>query len=177
MDYNVEVFSRQYPVVVFFVQRLAYFRGLKAAWDGITDHKEFWASTVDGHLKLATVAWCNVFGAYKEETHWTKIPSSTIDKQARQDFCHKVLSKTGLTQEQWKTYHQEMLDFRNRYVAHLDVRVPFNDPVPLFDHALQVAYAYEEWARELTKSVIWNQPTLSSLYEQCESEASSIMSQ
>jgi hypothetical protein len=70
-----------------------------------------------------------------------------------------------------------MLDFRNEYVAHFDVRVPFNDPVPLFDHGLQVAYAYEEWARELTESVIWNQPTLSSQYEQWKAETYSIHKQ
>jgi hypothetical protein len=105
MDYSLEVFSRQYPVV-FFVQHLAYFRGLKAAWDGITDHKEFWASTLNGHLKLSTVAWCNVFGTYKEEMHWTKIP---IDKQARQDFHHKVLFRTGLTQEH-RPYPRAMED-------------------------------------------------------------------
>jgi hypothetical protein len=30
MKYNVEVFNHQYPVVVAFVQRLAYSRGLTA---------------------------------------------------------------------------------------------------------------------------------------------------
>ena len=66
MHCNNELFSRQYPAVVCFAQHLAYCRGVKAAWSGITDHQEFWASTVDGHLKLATVAWCKVFGSCKE---------------------------------------------------------------------------------------------------------------
>ena len=175
MNYNEAVFCHQYPVVVFFAQHLAYYRGLKAAWDGITEHKEFWASTVSGHLKLATTAWCNVFGSRKSDMHWTKTPTGNIPKPAREDFTHKVLSKTGFTQEQWETYHKGMLAFRDKYVAHMDLHNPFNEPVPPFDPALQVAYAYEEWVRELTKAVIWGQPTLSSLYEQCEREASSVV--
>jgi hypothetical protein len=53
-----------------------------------------------------------------------------------------------------------MLAFRDKYVAHLDLNNRFNEPVPFFDPALQVAYAYEDWARELTKEVIWNQPCI-----------------
>jgi len=30
MEYNKEMFCRQYPVVVFFVQHIAYYRGLQA---------------------------------------------------------------------------------------------------------------------------------------------------
>ncbi len=175
MEYNVEVFSRQYLVVVFFVQHLAYYRGLKAAWASLTDHREFWASTVDGHLKLATVAWCNVFGSRKEDMHWTKTPTGNSVQQASQDFRHRLLSKIGFTQEQWETYHKEMLAFRDKYVAHLDLCNPFNEPVPSFDPALQVAYAYQEWARELIKPVLLNQLTLVSQYEEWEAEASSIV--
>jgi len=169
------VFSRQYPVVVFFVQHIAYYRSLGAIYDDATDHRDFWRSTCDAHLKLATVAWCNVFGSQKEDLHWTKTPTDNITKQANQDFRHKVLSETGFTQEQWKTYHKEMLFFRNKYVAHFDLRNPFNQAVPRFDLALQVAYAYQEWARELIRPVLLNQPTLRSQYEQWEAEACSIV--
>lgn len=173
MDYNEEVFSRQYPVVVFFVQHLAYYKGLWAIYDDIRDDRDFWRSTCDAHLKLATVAWCNVFGSHKEDMHWTKTP--TDNTQASQDFRHRVLSETRFTQGQWETYHKEMLDFRDKYVAHLDLRSPFNGSVPHFDPALQVVYAYQEWARELIRPVLLNQPTLRSQYEQWEAEACSIV--
>jgi len=173
MGYDEEVFSRQYPVVVFFVQHLAYYKGLWAIYDDITDHRDFWRSTCDAHLKLATVAWCNVFGSNKEDIHWTKTP--TDNTHARQDFRQRVLSETGFTQGQWATYHKEMLEFRGKYVAHLDLRGPFNGPVPYFDPALQVAYAYQEWVRELMRPALLNQRTLRSQYEQWEAEACSIV--
>jgi len=177
MQYNVEVFNHQYSVVVAFVQRLAYYRGLTAVWNGQTTPSEFWAATVDDYLKLATVAWCNVFGSRKEALHWTQTPTCDILQQASQDFHHRLLSKTGFTQQQWETYHKEMRAFRDKYVAHFDLANRFTDPVPYFDPALQVAYAYQEWSRELIKPVLLNQPTLSSLYEQCKAKASTIIIQ
>jgi hypothetical protein len=176
MAYTQELFSRQYPVVVFFVQHLAYFRAVTAAWTGIKDHKEFWASTVDGHLKLATVAWCKVFGSRKEDTHWARTPAGNIPKPAKDDFRQRVCSTTGFTPEQWETSHTRMLAFRDKYVAHLDIGNPLADPVPEFDAALQIAYAYQEWVGELINPHILNQPTLSSIFEQCNAEASSILS-
>ena len=169
------VFERQYPVVVRFVQHLAYNRGLNSAWDRIKDPSPFWASTTDGHLKLATIVWCNVFSSYKGDLHWTKTPAGNTVEQAREGFRFRVLSKTGFPQERWEDYHKKMLSMRDKYVAHLDVKDPMTTAVPLFDTALQVAYAYDEWVRDLTEPVIWEQPTLISKYEQFKAEASSIV--
>jgi len=174
MEYRVEVFNHQYPVVVAFVQHLGYSRGLTAVR---TDASGFWAATAPGHLKLATVAWCIVFGSREEDLHWTKTPSCATLQLASQDFRQRLLSKTGLTKEQWETYHGHMRAFRDKYVAHFDFSNQFTDPVPSFDPALQVACAYQEWARELIKPVLLNQQTLSSLYEQWKTEASSVVTQ
>src|SRR5437660_12024886 len=98
MDYNKKLFSRQYPIVAFFVRHLAYARGLKAAMDNLTDHREFWESTVSAYLELATVAWCKVFGSNNEQTHWKKTLTDNIEKQTREeeqaceDFHRRILS-------------------------------------------------------------------------------------
>jgi hypothetical protein len=173
MHYNEGLFERQYPIVVFFVQHLAYYKGVRATWDDIAECRDFWRSTCDAHLELAAVAWCKVFGSYGEDTHWTKTPIGNAAEQATENFRCKILSETGFTQQQWETYHKEMLEFRHKYVAHVVVNKPFNEPVPRFEPALQVAYAYQEWARELVRPVLLNQPTLRSQYEQWEAEARS----
>ena len=176
MEYNQELFSRQYPIVVFFVQHLAYYKGLLAAWSGIKDHKEFWASAVDGHVKWATVAWCKVCGSRKEDIHWAKTPTGTIPKPAKDDFRQRVFSKTGFAPEQWESYHTRMLAFRDKYVAHLDIGNPIAEPVPEFDPALQVAYAYGEWVRALTAPAMWNEPPLSARYDEWRAEVSAVVS-
>src|SRR5215472_17180836 len=100
MKYNTAMLDHQYKAVLFFVQHLAYYRILTADYGGIADHREFWRSTCDAHLKLATVAWCNVFGTYSEELHWMKLPAAGVAQQAQQDFRRRILLKTGLTTDQ-----------------------------------------------------------------------------
>jgi len=169
------MFSRQYPVVVFFVRHIAYYRGLHARFDEITAPRDFWRATCDAHLKLAAVSWCNVFGSHKEDLHWTKTPAVEIAEQAAQEFRQRIFSHTGLTHEAWEAYHQGMLAFRNKYVAHLDLGAPFNQQVPSFDPAIQAAYAYQKWARDLIRPVLLNQPELTAEYAKWETEACSVI--
>jgi hypothetical protein len=173
------VLDHQYKAVLFFVQHLAYYRVLTDAYGSIADHREFWRSTCDAHLKLAATAWCNVFGTYGEQLHWTKVPDDSIAQQAQQDFRDRILSGTGLPPDQWKTYHDEVVDFRNRFVAHNNA---FGEPVPVFDIALQVACLYQQWVKELIKASVnkftpvqWLDPAFISRYEEWSAEALSIM--
>ena len=111
-----------------------------------------------------------------EHLHWKKAPTGDNAEMAKQDFCDRLLLKTGFTPEQWDTYHDEMLAFRNKYVVHFDLIERFNAPVPCFEPALKVAYAYQEWVRDLLKAVWRVHPTLSPLYyEQCRAEAFSVI--
>src|SRR5882724_3581400 len=148
------MFARQYPVVVFFVQHIAYYRGLHAKFDEVAAHRDFWRSTCDAQLKLATVSSCNVFGSHGEDLHWSRTPVAEAANHAAQGFRQRILAHTGFTAETWQAYHQSMLDFRNTYVAHLDLHTPFFQPVPSFDPAIQTAFVYQEWVRELVRPVL-----------------------
>jgi hypothetical protein len=180
MEYNDEVFKSQYGTVLFFVQRLAYRRGTFEPLQSLTNHRygEYWVSVCDDHLRLATIAWCQVFGAYKEDLHWTKTPKGNDAEIAKQEFRDrrdKQLLKTGFAPEQWETYHEKMLDFRNKFVAHLDISERFNASIPVFDVALQVAFAYEEWVREVIKPDPFLQSMLDARYEQWRQAALSVV--
>jgi hypothetical protein len=181
MKYNFEVLSRQYAVVALFVRHLAYARGLKDATANLTDRREFWESTASAYLELATMTWCKVFGSDKEEAHWKKALADDAGEQALEEFRSIVLSKASLSSEQWAAYRKNMLSLRDKFVAHLDLRKPFNEPTPIFDSALQVAYAYQEWVKWLIRAasdksmpVIWEDPAFISQYEQWKAEAFSI---
>lgn len=183
MKYNFEVLSRQYAVVALFVRHLAYARGLKAATENLKDHGEFWGSTASAHLELAVVEWCKVFGSDGEKTHWKNIFAEGAEEQAIEEFRRRILSKTSLAEKQWKAYHKTMLGLRNKFVAHLDLSMPFNEPTPIFDTALRVACAYQEWVKWLIRAsvgrftpVIWEDPAFISRYEEWKAEASSIVS-
>jgi len=69
-----------------------------------------------------------------------------------------------------------LLDFRNKCVAHFDLPQEFSRPIPRFEPALHVAYAYHEWVRVLIKGMWRIDHTLSPLYyEQCKAEAISVI--
>jgi hypothetical protein len=175
LRYDAAMFARQYPVVVFFIQHIAYYRGLHSKFGEVAAHREFWRSTCDAHLKLAAVSWCNVFGSDSEDLHWKKTAAAEVADQAAQDFRQRMSAHTGFTSDTWQAYHKSMLDFRNKYVAHLDILTPFFQPVPNFDPAIQTAFAYQEWVRELTRPVLRNQPALRTQYAEWEREACSVL--
>lgn len=175
MDYKEEVFNRQYPVVVFFVQHLAYHRALKDVWDAITHHYEFWAATGTAHLKIAVEEWCKVFGSYGEPTHWKHTLLGDIEKQASEDLRQRIYIKTGKDESHWNCYQRKMVAFRNKVVAHYDLHAPFKGDTPSFQPALLAAYAYHEWAEVLVRPRDLNQPPLNIRYEQCMAEAYSMV--
>ncbi len=72
MAFDPEVFVNQYLAVESFVQYLAYYRGVSNKMDSLTHSRAFWESVRNGHLKLATIAWCRVFGANREHLHWKR---------------------------------------------------------------------------------------------------------
>jgi hypothetical protein len=87
------------------------------------------------------------------------------------------LLETGLSQAQWENYHTEMLDFRNKFVLHVDLSKPFKGSVPHFDRTLQVVYVYQEWVREVIKPIAMGQPTLRWEYELLKAHTFSVLSQ
>jgi len=183
MEYNFEVLGQQYAIVASFVQHLAYARGIRAARVPLTEHREFWESTASAHLGQATGEWCKVFGSYGEKTHWKKLVAAA-GEQAFEEFRRRILSQTGFTAPHWEDYHNKMLSLRNTFVAHRDLRKPFSEPIPIFDAALQVAYAYQEWVEwllmkalpEMSLPETWSKPPyiFISQYETWKAEAFSI---
>src|SRR5439155_9732622 len=61
----------------------------------------------------------------------------------------------GLPQEHARLPQQVCGASRHSYAFLL---TPFFKPVPNFDPAIQTAFAYQEWVRELTRPVLLNQP-------------------
>lgn len=103
-----------------------------------------------------------VFGNYdSNKTHWYKLavgPSSALRMSFRQGICEHL----GISEAELEHYWNEMVTFRDQYVAHRD---PTNlSPVPLFDRALEVAFFYDSWVRRLIASDILDTRPLREVY-------------
>lgn len=133
-----------------------YYRELHRAQTNLKS--PFWLFTTDAHLLQATNYWCMVFGAQgSNPTHWKHLAIRKEDqKELREGFKQAVLGATAFTEAEWQEYWAAMVEFRNKYVVH---RENFTKPVPDFDKALKVAYAYDGWIREIFGGH-WSEPRL-----------------
>jgi hypothetical protein len=88
-----------------------------------------------------------------------------------------ILDRTGFTIEKWEAYHTRMIEARGKHFTHLDLSKPITGKVPSFKPALEVAYAYEEWIKELMRPALTSPCTLSREYEMWKAEATEMVSQ
>src|SRR5579872_1185766 len=135
MQYDVKVFSNQYPSVHSFALHLICFRVLKEQCQTYgLEHDPFWVMTINAHVLRAAILWCNVFGSYEtSDLHWKKL-SIQNSANVETSFREGVLKATKLDWAAWNVYWREFTDFRNQYAAHGDL--DFRGKVPNFDIAL-----------------------------------------
>ena len=158
MRYNAEVFTKQFPRVKTFVYHLTYYRELSRSYSTLQLKSVFWTCTIDAHLLQATIQWCMVFGSHGcNPIHWKRL-SQSKSKALEDNFRQGLLPHIGMTATQWQEYWKEMNDFRNKYAAHRELI--YNDPVPDFTVALQVAYYYDKWIRRIIAPDIFEEPPL-----------------
>jgi len=164
MQYNVEVFENQYPIVKQFVYHLVCYRQLYEAYNAIELQSVFWIRTIDAHILQAVIQWCMVFGSDgNNPIHWKKL--CIVDQESfEQTFRNGLYQSTDLTPETWKSYGEQMRGFRGRYAAHRELTIDY--PVPLMDTALKVSFFYDKWIREVISPDVFDEPHLEdSMYE------------
>ena len=149
MEINNKVFCNQWPIVLKFVQSYTYY---KVLYQHCKDNKlesAFWAKAIDSLLEMAAIEWCKIFGSHgnSNQLHWKKTTDDLSDDDI-QAFQQMIYDHTDFSKSEWEEYNLQMRTFRDQYVAHLDVSESLPTP-PFFIHALQVAYAYDKWIRDL----------------------------
>ena len=103
----------------------------------------FWTATANGHLDIAVIEWCKLFGVNDNATHWKK---NVDDKKA---FRKELLAYLKKSRKEWDAYWASVVDYRNKEVAHFD---PGFSPrqVPWLDtayEAMKFAYEYFQYPK------------------------------
>lgn len=154
---NQALMLEQFPLVKWFIFHLIFYRTLHPFSKKL--NSTFWVFSIDSHLAQATIYWNMVFGAETNNpTHWKWLVDDESERVDLGDtFTKSVLQKTGWkNKDEWTAYWTDMVSFRNNYVVHRD---KFKGKVPSFDKALEVAFAYDEWIRDLFPGA-WGEPPL-----------------
>lgn len=95
----------------------------------------------------AIMSWNSIFGTNSQKAHWKKfierlpVPSGSKLKPFSPAL---MLVNLEISEEKWKSYHQEMVNARNNWLAHFDQDVPLK-PFPNLGWALRSCYVYRYW--------------------------------
>ena len=123
-----------------FARQLSYHRALH-------DFKEarklnFWIYMYNNAMNLAVLDWFHLFGYHDDDLHWKRVVSDT------DCFRDELLLCLGITQKEWEEYRKTIKTYRDKDVAHIEVRPVSN--VPEMTVALKAAdFYYKEVLREL----------------------------
>jgi len=118
---------------------------LSRAIEAIPDHPYALTVAQRAAFDTAVISWCILFGsdrAEQQQIHWKNM--FAID-----EFRERLLQSVGMSLENWRTYRQGLVDYRNELAAHRDLnpRTRFH---PNFDTALRAADSYYARLREKT---------------------------
>lgn len=153
-EVNSDVFGEQLPQVRCFVQYLTYHRCMSR----LTKKPELLTEASNAFLKIACIAWCNVFGSRKSCLHWSKTIRN-MAKEVEQDLKNRIYRSTGLDENEYQEYQCSIKEMRDKYVAHIDLN--WQGPIQYFDNALVVAKEYEQWVMGLPLNEGFSCPVLS----------------
>lgn len=160
MQYSRDVFAQVLPLVDCFVKHLLCHRQVAARVKEANPQCALWQLTADAHIQQAAIYWCMVFGAWSNATHWRNLSASDTDT-LQQSFWGGLLKQLGLTLPAWEAYQKEVKAFRDNYAAHREGS--FQSAVPNFDLALEVAFFFDSWVRDVIAPDILEEAPLRSL--------------
>jgi len=124
-----------------FARQLSYHRALNDYRDGFK--LNFWISVFNNSIDLAVLDWFHLFGYHNDDLHWKQVVADT------DSFRHQLFCYVNKTENEWKSYREEIKIYRDKDVAHIEVR-PISQ-VPEMSIALKaVAYYYEYAYQDLT---------------------------
>ena len=94
----------------------------------------FWKSVYNNAIDLAVLDWLHLFGSHSDDLHWKKV---VTDRRA---FRDGLLNHLRIDEIEWRAYRETVKNYRDKDVAHVEVRTEGN--VPHMSTALEAASYY-----------------------------------
>ncbi len=104
------------------VRQLSYHRAIHDQKNHSNFNLNFWICTYNNTIDMAVLDWGHLFGNEKDDLHWKNVVKN-ID-----EFRTKLLSEVELSLEKWVAYWKAIKTYRDKDVAHIEVRPISNIP-------------------------------------------------
>src|ERR1035437_6938167 len=96
------------------LRNLAFYRAGRLG-SSLTFQGQFWINVNGNFLDISVLEWCKIFGDSRGKHYWRKVIS---DHAA---FLNGLLQALGMTENELNAYVNEMREYRDKFVAHLDL--------------------------------------------------------
>jgi hypothetical protein len=95
------------------IRQLSFHRAL----EGNRSFKQnFWIYMYNNAIDLAVLDWFHLFGYHNDDLHWKQIVED-VDL-----FRQGLMQSVGMTIDEWQKYRETIKDYRDKDVAHIEVR-------------------------------------------------------
>ncbi len=135
MEQREIILRRVASTCIDFAGQLSYHRSLTKCRGKF--RLTFWTSIFNNTIDFAVLDWLHLFGSHSDDLHWKRIVGNT------KTFRDGLLEHLGLDENEWEAYRQTVKEYRDKDVAHIEVRPVGN--VPRMNTALEAAdYSHEQ---------------------------------
>jgi hypothetical protein len=133
-----------------FARNLSFHRAL-GEYVKDSEKLNFWIHMYNNAIELAILDWFHLFGNHKDNLHWNRVVPDPMG------FKRQLLQTIHMTEQEWSTYHKEIKSYRDKDIAHIEVRL--RSQVPDMTEALRAAACYYAVVLdELQKYAIYDYP-------------------
>jgi hypothetical protein len=154
-----------------FMRNLAYYR---VGFSGEPRHpnRDFWVTVNGNFLDQVVLEWCKLLGDERADHHWMRIVSDKLK------FERELLQHLNMTAAAFQDYRNEMREYRDKFVAHLDllreVVIPKFDSARAsieFYHAYVAGNEVQQGDLSSPRLLPTTDAELRQYYDQCATEA------
>jgi len=104
----------------------------------------FWRVIHGNLLDMAVLEWCKLFGSDHEDrqpSHWKNI----VPEEDHEKFRTELYNHLGIDRKAWLEYWKEIKTYRDKAVAHFDIKSRDITHYPVLDGVLEATYYYYEY--------------------------------
>ncbi len=98
-----------------FARELSYHRALAEHTNDFA--QSFWIYMYNNAIDLAILDWFHLFGYHKDDFHWKRVVADVVV------FRKQLLQSPKMTEDEWKAYRETIKEYRDKDVAHIEVRL------------------------------------------------------
>jgi hypothetical protein len=128
-------------------------RSIRAAkyFDAVSHSKTtVWSFTQNCYGAVCIIHWCQVFGAYSEPTHYSKLfAQGMVAQMTKETVADRVRASIGMNKSQYRSFWKGVTAARNQYFVHYEFGAKDKPTFPDIDLLLTMCVEMRDIVREI----------------------------